>query len=56
MANAESRREHYNLYYIFQADQQQHTLPEERAEKILKNLLEIFSQIIKPNADVNPPC
>ena len=40
--------EHYNLYYIFQEEQLKNPLPEDRSEKILKKILEIFEKIKPP--------
>ena len=40
MENAENRREHYNLYYIFAADKQKHPMPPEMVKEIIKNIFE----------------
>ena len=47
MENTENRREHYNLYYIFEADKQEHPMPPEMVEKIRKNIFEKNSKIVK---------
>lgn len=44
MTNREERREHSNLYYIFQADQKAHPPPGEKMERIKKIILENFSK------------
>ena len=55
MENAENRREHYNLYYIFAADKQEHPMPPEMVEKIRKNIFEKNSKIVKLLNNENPP-
>ena len=56
LEKCENRREHHNLYYIIEADRRAHEMPAETAETLRKKLFENFSKIIKPNANVNPPC
>ena len=55
MESTENRREHYNLYYIFAADKQEHPMPPEMVEKIRKNIFEINLKIVKLLNDENPP-
>ena len=55
MENTENRREHYNLYYIFAADKQEHPMPAEMVEKIRKNIFEKNSKIVKLLNSDNPP-
>ena len=55
MENAENHREHYNLYYIFAADKQEHPMPPEMVEKIRKNIFEKNSKIVKLLNSDNPP-
>ena len=42
MENAENRREHYNLYYIFAADKQERSLNVDKKEKIWENISKYF--------------
>ena len=44
MENTENRHVHYNLYYIFAADKQEHPMPPEMVEKIQKNIFEKFQK------------
>ena len=55
MENTESRREHYNLYYIFAADKQEHPMPPEKVEEIRKNIFEKNLKIAKLLNVENPP-
>lgn len=55
MENAENRREHHNLYYIFAADKQEHPMPPEMVEKIQKNIFEKNSKKLKLLNIENPP-
>ena len=55
MENAKNLREHYNLYYIFAADKQEHPMPSEMVEKIRKNIFEKNSKIVKLLNSDNPP-
>lgn len=45
---------HYNLYYIFLEDREKNPMPEERSEKVLKKILEIF-QKNKTTWNLTPP-
>lgn len=40
--------EHCNLYYIFLEDKAKNPMPEERREKILKIIINIFKNIKPP--------
>lgn len=55
MENTENRREHYNLYYIFAADKQEHPMPPEMVEKIRKNIFEKNLKKLKLLDSDNPP-
>ena len=55
MENTENRREHYNLYYIFAADKQEHPMPPEKVEEIRKNIFEKNSKKSKLLNNENPP-
>ena len=55
MENTENRREHYNLYYIFEADKQEHPMPPEMVEKIRKNIFEKNPKKLKLLNIENPP-
>ena len=44
MENAENCREHYNLYYIFASDKQEHSLPVDKKDEIWQNICKIFSK------------
>ena len=55
MENTESRREHYNLYYIFETDKQEHPIPPEKVEEIRKNIFEKNSKKLKLLNNENPP-
>ena len=55
MEKTADRREHYNLYYIFEADRQRHEMPKNEVERIRKNIFKKFSENLKPFDDENPP-
>ena len=55
MENTENRREHYNLYYIFAADKQEHPMPPEMVKEIIKNIFEKNSKKLKLLNNENPP-
>ena len=55
MENTENRREHYNLYYIFETDKQEHPMPPEKVEEIRKNIFEKNSKKLKLLNSDNPP-
>lgn len=55
MVNAENRRKHSNLYYIFEEDQRGHPMPPEQTEILRRNIFELFWKNVKPNADGIPP-
>jgi len=55
MENTESRREHYNLYYIFDADKREHPMLPEKVEEIRKNIFEKNSKKLKLFNIENPP-
>ena len=55
MENTENHREHYNLYYIFAADKQEHPMPPEKVEEIRKNIFEKNSKKLKLLNNENPP-
>ena len=55
MENTENRREHYNLYYIFETDKQEHPMPPEKVEEIRKNIFEKNSKKLKLLNNENPP-
>ncbi len=55
MEHRENHREHYNLYYIFEADKLAHSMAPDTAEKIRKNILKFFSENIKPFDILVPP-
>jgi hypothetical protein len=55
MENAKNRREHYNLYYIFETDKQEHPMPPEKVEEIRKNIFEKNSKKLKLLNNENPP-
>ena len=40
--------EHCNLYYIFLEDKAKNPMPEERSEKILQKIINIFKNIKPP--------
>ena len=42
MEEKKKHKEHSNLYYIFLADKQNHTLPEDRAAQMWENILNHF--------------
>ena len=44
MAQQENHREHYNLYYIFEADKREHPMPLRYVEDIRKKILENFKK------------
>jgi hypothetical protein len=41
-------KEHYNIYYLFAEDKKRHQMPDDKKEKILKNLQEFFKNIKPP--------
>ena len=55
MENAENRRKHCNLYYIFATDKQEHPMPPEKVKEIRKNIFEKNSKIVKLLNSDNPP-
>ena len=44
MENTENLREHNNLYYIFAADKQEHSLPVDKKDEIWDNISKDFSK------------
>lgn len=48
-------RPRFNLYYIFEADKAANPMPPSAAEKIKKEIFQIFSKNIKPIENPIPP-
>ena len=55
MESTENHREHYNLYYIFETDKQEHPMPPEKVEEIRKNIFEKNLKKLKLLNIENPP-
>lgn len=44
MQTSDTPREHWNLYYILQIDQQQHPMPQEAVQRIQQKLVQILRE------------